>query len=231
MKIDLSNIDVENYGSWPMSFKVSVVAILCVVILFLGYWLDTSSQLQDLDRAEKKETELKLQFAFKQRIANNLPVYQKQMQLLKNRFQQILQILPENIEIAGLLEEISKIGISNGLKFELVKPLPIERHEFYTELPIKIQVDGNYHQFAGFISEIAALNRIVTLDDFTIKRLAAPGTPENAVNSMPPGPKPIELQMEITARTYWAATAEKPADTTTKGKAAGPANTKTGGAS
>ena len=43
------------------------------------------------------------------------------------------------------------------------------RDRFYTELPIKIDVIGDYHQFGHFVSEVAKLPRIVSLHDFTIQ--------------------------------------------------------------
>ena len=40
--------------------------------------------------------------------------------------------------------------------------------DFYAEKPIKIRLDGSYHEFGDFVSEIAALPRIVTLHDIQI---------------------------------------------------------------
>ena len=40
--------------------------------------------------------------------------------------------------------------------------------EFYTELPIELEVKGDYHEFGNFVSSIAGLPRIVTLHDFEI---------------------------------------------------------------
>jgi type IV pilus assembly protein PilO len=47
--------------------------------------------------------------------------------------------------------------------------MPEVQKEFYTELPIKIEVVGNYHDFGEFVSKVAALPRIISLHDFTIK--------------------------------------------------------------
>jgi type IV pilus assembly protein PilO len=57
--------------------------------------------------------------------------------------------------------------------------------EFYTELPIKIEVIGDYHQFGNFVSEVAKLPRIVSLHDFSIK------TEENE-----------RLRFNVVAKTY-----------------------------
>jgi type IV pilus assembly protein PilO len=40
--------------------------------------------------------------------------------------------------------------------------------EFYSELPIEMEVFGGYHNFGQFASEIAGLPRIVSVHDFEV---------------------------------------------------------------
>jgi len=40
--------------------------------------------------------------------------------------------------------------------------------DFYAELPISIRITGNYHDIGAFASDVAALPRIVTLNDVAI---------------------------------------------------------------
>ena len=49
--------------------------------------------------------------------------------------------------------------------------LPEVAKEFYTELPITMEVVGNYHEFGDFVSKVAKLPRIVTLHDFEVQLL------------------------------------------------------------
>jgi type IV pilus assembly protein PilO len=71
----------------------------------------------------------------------------------------------------ALLSEINQAGINRGLQFELFKPGQVRLHDFYAELPIEIKLTGNYHALAGFTSDIANLQRIVTLDRIAITQL------------------------------------------------------------
>jgi len=70
----------------------------------------------------------------------------------------------------ALLVDINQAGLSRGLQFELFKPAPSEMaREFYAELPISLQVIGNYHDMGGFAADVGQLPRIVTLNDVTIE--------------------------------------------------------------
>ena len=86
--------------------------------------------------------------------------------------------------------DISQTGLANGLEFELFKPGNETPAEFYAELPIQIKVLGNYHDFGRFVSDVAALPRIVTLQDFSIKQQAKGKDQQGG------------LVMEATAKTY-----------------------------
>jgi type IV pilus assembly protein PilO len=55
-------------------------------------------------------------------------------------------------------------------------------------LPITIRLSGTYHELARFVSDVAALPRIVTIHDISLK------TPEKASGG--------ELVMDLTAKTY-----------------------------
>ena len=164
------NLDPNNIGSWPIAARAIVILLLCGAILFAGYYLDTSDQIIVLEKAQAKEVTLKQTFVTKQGKAKNLAAYREQMVEMERSFGTLLQQLPGKTEVPGLLDDISRIGIQSGLVFEYFKPGAETPKGFYAELPIQIRVKGSYHQFGNFVSGTAALPRIVTLHDFSIKK-------------------------------------------------------------
>lgn len=185
---DLNNLDPNNIGSWPLAARAIVIALLCIALLFAGYYLHTSDQMLELDTARAKEVTLKQEFEKKQAKAASLDAYKAQMIEMQRSFGALLQQLPGKTEVADLLVDISRVGIVSGLEFELFKPEAEVPKEFYAELPIKIRVKGSYHQFGNFASGTAALPRIVTLHDLSI-----------ASNAKASDGRMI---MEATAKTY-----------------------------
>lgn len=186
---ELRSLDYKDPGGWPLPIKAVAIVALCVAVLGAGYWFDTRDQLVQLDNAQKKEAQLKSTYEAKMSKAVNLEAYKAQLKEMKVSFGAMLRQLPGKTEIADLLVDISQAGIANGLEFELFKPETEVPAEFYAELPIKIKVTGTYHQFGKFVSDVAALPRIVTLHDISIK-------PAKSKD----GKK--ELVMDATAKTY-----------------------------
>jgi type IV pilus assembly protein PilO len=185
---ELNNIDFNDVARWPLALRVVAVVLLCAAVLGAGIWFDTRNQLDLLEKASKQEVTLKKDFAKKQVKAANLDAYKAQMDEMKKSFGTMLRQLPGETEVEALLVDISQTGLANGLEFELFKPGKEKPAEFYAELPIQIKVVGNYHDFGRFVSDVAALPRIVTLHDFAIKPVKDKGSGN--------------LVMEATAKTY-----------------------------
>ena len=185
--IDLSSLDLSSIGAWPMPVKAALIAVVCIIVLALGYFLDTQKQLDTLERARIEETTLKKDFESKQAKAVNLDAYKKQMEEMKQSFGAMLRQLPSKTEVEDLLVDISQTGLASGIEFQLFKPEEERQIDFYAELPISIVMTGTYHEFGRFVSGIAALPRIVTLHNISISTAKD---------------KDGELTMNLQAKTY-----------------------------
>ena len=110
----------------------------------LDFWLDTKEQKKELQQFAHKENELRDVFEDKHQQAVNLQAYKDQLDTIREYFGALLRQLPESTEVPGLVEDISHVGLSNGLEFNHIRLQPEEQRDFYAELPINISVTGNY---------------------------------------------------------------------------------------
>jgi type IV pilus assembly protein PilO len=134
----------------------------------VGGYFDTLPQLEILESTEQKEQELKRTLEAKQKKSVNLPEYQNQLAQIEASLDEMIRQMPTEEELASLLVDISQTGLASGLEFKLFKPAQPVNKDFYSELPIAIEVTGKYKQLGVFVSGLAALPRIVTLHDVSI---------------------------------------------------------------
>lgn len=165
---DLNNLDLNDIGNWPAAAKSLVVVVFALLIAYLGYSFFVKDTIEQLERAELQEQELRQTYRVRYAQAVNLELYKKQMVEMEQTFSYLLKQLPATHETPGLLDDITYAGTSSGLTFVKINWMPEIEKEFYTELPIKIDVVGDYHQFGNFVSEVAKLPRIVSLHDFNV---------------------------------------------------------------
>jgi type IV pilus assembly protein PilO len=176
MNLSEVNWDINASGTWPLPIKVAITLLICVIVVGLGVYFDTLDQLAGLESTEQKEQELRREFEGKQKKAVSLKDYQDQLAQIEIQLYEMIQQMPTEEEVANLLIDISKTGVASGLEFRLFKPDAPIRKDFYSELPISLQVIGKYDQLGLFVSGLASLPRIVTVHDVNIMPEGKDGT-------------------------------------------------------
>lgn len=186
MNLSEVNWDFNAAGTWPRPIKIITVLIICSFVAGAWIYCDTMDQLTELEGFENKEQELRLTFENKQKKAVNLQDYRDQLQQIETSLGEMLRQMPTKAKVASLLVDISQTGLASGLEFRLFKPAGEIRKEFYSELPINIQVIGKFEELGLFVSGLASLPRIVTVHN---------------VNIMPIKDSDV-MQMNATIKTY-----------------------------
>ncbi|GGQ03431.1 type 4a pilus biogenesis protein PilO [Shewanella litoralis] len=188
MNLDLdqfNDIDFENIGGWPKLVKVVFAAFLSLCVIGGSYYLFIADSIDIMEAEQAKEIQLREDFETKYRLAANLKLYREQLVVMEAQFAELLKMLPSENEMPGLLDDLTFVATDAGLRINSLDwDAEIER-DFYIEFPIKMAVEGDYHEIGNMVSGVAKLPRIVSLHDFVIKRNDAG-----------------ELSMDILAKTY-----------------------------
>ena len=175
-------------GQWPLLPRLTVWAVVALIVVIVGWFVELSSQADDLQAARDKEPALKNEYRTKLAQAINLDALKKQKEQVQIYVTQLEKQLPGKAEMDALLTDINQAGVGRGLVIDQFIPGQTETKEYYAELPIAIRVTGRFHDIGAFAGDIAALSRIVTLHNLSI-------SPDSKSNG-------ASLSMEATARTY-----------------------------
>ena len=175
-------------GQWPLLPRLTVWTVVVILVVVVGWFVELSSQADDLQAARDKEPSLKAEYKTKLAQAINLDALKKQKEEVQTYVTQLEKQLPGKAEMDALLTDINQAGVGRGLVIDQFIPGQTETKEYYAELPIAIRVTGRFHDIRAFAADIAALSRIVTLHNLSIS----------------PDPKSAGggLSMEALARTY-----------------------------
>lgn len=187
-----NSLDPQNMGNWPTPVKLTIYIFVLLVTFALAYFALIKPMLDNISSARAQEQSLLNQYKEKESKLRNLKLYQVQVEEMEHTFGELLQQLPKETEIPGLVEDINFTGVSSGLRFNNIKVQPEIKQEFFIELPISIEAQGDFHSFGSFVSGLAALPRIVTLHNFVMETLP----PEKNKSEIP------VLKLTVDAKTY-----------------------------
>ncbi|UXY16108.1 type 4a pilus biogenesis protein PilO [Chitiniphilus purpureus] len=185
---ELRSLDPKDIGNWPVPAQIGLLVVVFVAIVAGGHWYVWSDEFDKLEAGKQREEQLKQEFIDKKRQAVNLDAYRQQLLEIQQSFGALLKQLPNKSEVETLLTEINQAGVGRGLLFELFQPGAEIKTSEFAELPISIRIVGSYHDLAAFVSDVAKLSRIVTLNDIQLSRTGDADT----------------LLLQATARTYRA---------------------------
>lgn len=188
---EIRDLDFNNLYAWPLPAKIGAIVILCGVVIGVGVWFFIKPVYENVQSAQRQETELVSTLEQKQKKAANLEEYRQQLDEMKEIYGAMLRQLPSKTEMPDLLVDISQTALASGIDNELFRPGNETVREFYAELPITLRMIGGYHNFGDFISGVASLPRIVilTMHDISLQ-------PANQQD------RPGQLVLEGTAKTY-----------------------------
>lgn len=182
---DLNNLDLKELAQAPIAVKAVAAGFIFVVLLAVGYYMDWSPALDELNTAEAEEQTLRDSYTSKKRQAIHYEAYKQRLADTEKALAALLRQLPNKAEMDDLLTDVNQVGIGRGLEFDLFRPGSEIQADFYATLPVTIKVNGGYHDLANFASDVAKLPRVVTIHDINL----TPG-------------KPGRLTMDATVRTY-----------------------------
>lgn len=147
----------------PSQWRWMMIPIL-IVVLGGGYWF--------LSYKPRAEAIAELQFRIDrqqqtlrkyQKIARSYNKFKAQVENLEVELRTALVKLPSGKEIPGLIRSISDLGVRTGLQITLLRPKAETKQEFYAEVPIIVQVVGQFHAVGEFFDHIGRLPRIVSI--------------------------------------------------------------------
>ena len=175
----------QNSGGWPFAVKLGVVVLLTASLLAGGYLWRLRDPREHIARLALEKAELTAELEMLRRGVASLNDYRQRAREIEDPYMRMLRKLPYQSEIPTLIDEITALGLQFGLNFDLIELAAELDRSHYVEQPIDIRVRGGYHGIGAFFSGVAALGRIVTIHDFSLRELSAE-----------------ELELELLARTY-----------------------------
>ena len=163
---------------------------------YFSYW----PKFEQINRLNTQLDKLEEKLKTAKRNAKDLKKFQAKMKEAEAQFQMAMKKLPEKEEIPSLLSSISDSGQQVGLEFLLFEPKPEKKKEFYAEIPVAMNIKGDYHNLAIFFDQVARLSRIVNIQNIQMTRAKDKNSQDLSVKCMAVTYKFIEASAKKTKK-------------------------------
>jgi type IV pilus assembly protein PilO len=101
--------------------------------------------------------------------ARKLPEFRAQVTDLEGRIANLKAILPEEKDVADLLNRMQTVAAQSNMVIKGFKPSPTVTKQLHAEWPISLDLEGTYHNLALFFDRVGKFTRIVNISGLDVK--------------------------------------------------------------
>ena len=157
---------LDKFIEVPAKYKYLGTLGVCVLIAgLIGWFVFYKGKWTEIEALDTQLADLQVELQKAEAFAARYDEFKEELRQVDLKLKEALKKLPEGREIPNLLDQINESVIDAGLAILLFRPSGEAPQEFYSEVPVEINVVGGYHNLATFADVISKMERIVTLRD------------------------------------------------------------------
>ncbi len=161
----------KRYVPLQRKHKIAGAVALLILPLILFFFVFYQPKNEEIGVMSQQRDKIKQDLQKAKTTAATLGKHKADMTAVQEQFDETAVLFPKEKEIPRLLTDISAEGQSVGLEFLTFKPQAAIAKDFYSDIPIDIQVRGPYHNMGSFLDRVSKLSRIVSV---TSVKISAP---------------------------------------------------------
>ena len=165
---------------WYGQVGVFLVVAVVLFVVFRIYYVGPQLEIQAERQVELDDKRAAVEQARQDAI--ELAAFQVEVDDLNNRLDALSAVLPEQQEVSELLRRLTTFANDSNLTIRAFRPQATVAQEMHSEWPIRLELDGTYHNLGMFFDRISKFARIINVSDVVIR-----------------AKEPAELNLTITA--------------------------------
>lgn len=186
---------------WAKSWcsRITALAICGSLLLLLGMVIFIQPLKKQLHQLVVEEQQLKAQSQQQARQYKMLKTRHDNRSTLASHYSKLVSSRLASPEKKDVLDMFTQLIYQQGLMINLFIPMRMIPHDFYMELPVKMNLSGSYQQMLAFFMQLATIEPMVVVDDFSMGVSQQPG---------PSHSKPDGLLTQVKVRLYFKGAGE-----------------------
>jgi type IV pilus assembly protein PilO len=160
-------MDFKKLPFWGQFAVIAVIAGALVVGAWTAY--PNFNAMTKRNAGERSKLEgLQADIRKGQAIEAKLPEFEKEIENLQTKLNDLLAILPTEPETGELLKWVKNLTDQSNLELKQFNPQSLHPVEFYKEFPIQMEIEGDYHDLGVFFDRISKYSRIINVSNVVI---------------------------------------------------------------
>src|SRR6478735_10804520 len=164
---------MAKFGEMSLGARAGVLFLAAAMVGAAYYYIyfnpmyQANQQLDAKIKEKKAENETLKMFEPKLAEVNrNMAILQQQLEIQK-------RIVPEDKDADQFIRLLHDTAATSGIQIRRYTSMPVGNHEFYSDVPFTIDIDGPYYSVLNFFQRVSELERIVNIDNLQMSNTKA----------------------------------------------------------
>jgi type IV pilus assembly protein PilO len=161
-------------GKLPWHTQIGVFVLMSVAAAGAFYYFYEMPQQVELERQAKELSDIRGRISRGQSMARQLPEFKKEIGGLEARLESLKPILPDERDVGDLLRRVQTLATQSNLQVRGFRPEAITTKEMHAEWPIRLQLEGSYHNLGLFLDRVSKFPRIINIGEIAMAAKVPP---------------------------------------------------------
>lgn len=158
-----------------LAAKVGVLLVIGAVVAVGFYFWPLGAIYDDMKQLRAEVADKHAENERLKQYVPKLAQLDKQVAELEQQLQEAKKIVPDEREADKFITELHDTAAASGIEIRRYTSMPLANHDFYTEVPFQIDIDGSYFSVLNFFDKIAKLERIITIGNLQMSNTKTTG--------------------------------------------------------
>jgi len=154
----------------PPHQKLAIMGAMVLVVAVLDWTYLYGPSQRALTDLQAEVSQRRTELDSKRSKTNARAALERDLRDLGAELKRAQARLPDQREIANLLDNVASSGRQSGLEITLFRQKPEVLHDFYAEVPVEMQMRGTYQDVALFLDRVKRLDRIVNVANIQLTK-------------------------------------------------------------
>jgi type IV pilus assembly protein PilO len=145
--------------------------VLMVVAAIIGtayYFLYYNGKAQENQQLAQKIAEKKAENERLKEFVPKLAQLNRDMAILEQQIEREKKVVPEEKNADQFIRILHDTAATSGIEIRRYTAMPGANHEFYSDVPFSIDIDGPYYSVLNFFQRVGELERIVNIENLQL---------------------------------------------------------------
>lgn len=159
---------MAKFSEMPAGTRFLVLLLVAGMIGVAYYFLYYSGKSQENEQVAKKLADKKAENERLKEFVPKLAQLNRDMAILEQQIDREKKVVPEDKDADQFIRILHDTAATSGIEIRRYTAMPVANHEFYSDVPFSIDIDGPYYSVLNFFQRVGELERIVNIDQLQV---------------------------------------------------------------